>query len=234
MATVSLSLSIPRQPSAMTSRRAPLANNPNAANSPIRTGHSLSKPTKIYSRLMVADRDRDSNLQPPAKKQALNDGRQRHVTYRDNSLQDHRSRGSTYEMKLARERSRLDKASAITGRQLTTEDLDNLRHWKSHHKAKFPRFVFYFEKVPEKDRYKCAKQLCQLGAVSIIPFFCLHAHWRTNINTIIPNSERTIFSRVRLLMSLPLVKYLQPKQRRRLLQQGPNKWNHKLLSIRLC
>ncbi|KAJ2906499.1 dfp1 him1 [Zalerion maritima] len=153
----------------MAARRAPLSSNPNAANSPIRPSHSLlSKNGRTYAGSRLAERD--PHQQPPAKKQALNNGGQRHLSYRDaHHLVDHRSRNSTYDAKISRERSRIHhdrvgNATASGHQKLTEGDLDNLRQWQNHHRAKFPKFVFYFEKVPETDRYNCKKQLSALGA----------------------------------------------------------------------
>lgn len=141
----------------MTTRRAPLSSNPNAANSPLRTSHALLK-HKTYTKTI------DPNPQPPpAKKQALNNGSSRPLSYREAYISHDRRHASTYEAKIARERSaRHNDNHAVS--KISEKEVENLRAWQAHHRTKFPKFVFYFEKVPESERYKCSKQLASLGA----------------------------------------------------------------------
>lgn len=145
--------------------------NPSAANSPIRAS-GLTKPKRSSASIQ---REEAYGQPPPAKKQILDSGiprplkspQQQRVAKTQLSLQSRRH-ASTYESKLARERSgqhHHHAESASTGKY-TEKDLDEIRRWQSHHRQKFPKMVFYFDSIPEDTRAKLVKQITSLGAVS--------------------------------------------------------------------
>jgi hypothetical protein len=46
------------------------------------------------------------------------------------------------------------------------QDVDTEKEvWKKHHRAKFPKMVFYFESIPDDIRAKLTKRVTYLGAV---------------------------------------------------------------------
>ncbi|KAF3015895.1 hypothetical protein E8E14_010132 [Neopestalotiopsis sp. 37M] len=150
-------------------RRVPLSMNPSAANSPIRAS-GLTKPKRSSASIQ---REEAYGQPPPAKKQILDSGiprplkspQQQRVAKTQLSLQSRRH-ASTYESKLARERSgqhHHHAETASTGKY-TEKDLDEIRRWQSHHRQKFPKMVFYFDSIPEDTRAKLVKQIASLGA----------------------------------------------------------------------
>ncbi|KAI0174003.1 G1/S regulator [Pestalotiopsis sp. NC0098] len=150
-------------------RRIPLSSNQNVANSPIRASN-MSKPKRSFANIQ---REEAYAQPPPAKKQVIDTGiprplkspqQQQRVSKTQLSLQPRRN-ASTYESKLARERSNLHHHvdSASTGKY-TEKDLDEIRRWQAHHKLKFPKMVFYFDNIPEDTRAKLVKQIASLGA----------------------------------------------------------------------
>ncbi|ORY61601.1 Dfp1/Him1, central region-domain-containing protein [Pseudomassariella vexata] len=160
-----------------TTRRIPLSSNQNVANSPLRgsaAANAAAKQKRSYANLQ---REEPYGQPPPAKKQILESGIpravstkspvQHQVTKSQVTLQTRRN-ASSYEVKLARERSgyqqQHQQAVSNTGTKYTEKDLEQIREWKNHHKARFPKMVFYFETIPTETRAKLAKQIASLGA----------------------------------------------------------------------
>lgn len=184
MAAVSLSPN-PIFLSTMSSRRIPLSTNQNVANSPIRASAAASsKPKRTLANLQREDAYAQP---PPAKKQMLESGiprplkspAQPRAVKSQVTLQSRRN-ASTYESKLARERTghhhqglsttaTTTTTATATSSKYTEKDLEEIRQWQSHHRARFPKMVFYFENIPEDIRVKVAKQITSLGAVRICP-----------------------------------------------------------------
>lgn len=173
----------------MSSKRVPLGNVPNATNSPFRF---VAATTLKRSRDQVdSQEDLAYDLQPRAKRQALEDGRTSLRTPpRKQALQSAESRvfnkrplnaqPTSFERKLlasAKENKgiqRLDhkieqKVQQRVERQgkASHEALEDIRQWQRHYKRSFPTFVFYFESLPEEVRVKCSKWVRSLGAVSV-------------------------------------------------------------------
>ena len=186
MAQVSLSPA-PHKPGNMSSRRVPLGNVPNAANSPFR---SVAAATSKRSRNQVeAQEDLPYDLQPRAKRQALEDGRAySRISPRKHALQSAEGRifnkrtinaqPTPFEKKLLasakeskvtqREEEKIEqRVQQRVERQgkASHEALEDIRQWQRHYKRSFPTFVFYFESLPEEVRIKCSKWIRSLGAV---------------------------------------------------------------------
>ncbi|KAK9425924.1 putative DBF4-type domain-containing protein [Seiridium unicorne] len=152
-----------------TARRIPLSSNQNVANSPIRVS-ALAKPKRSYA---TQQREEAYAQPPPAKKQILDSGiprplkspsQQQRVAKPQLSLQSRRN-ASTYESKLARERSgQHHRVESTSNSKYTERDLEEIRQWQSHHRARFPKMVFYFDNIPEDVRAKVVKQITSLGA----------------------------------------------------------------------
>ncbi|KAK9853673.1 hsk1-interacting molecule 1 [Penicillium brevicompactum] len=162
MATVFVPPS-PQTSMTMATRR-PLANVPNATNSPHRAG------------LLPAKRSRSTQMeipygQPPPKKQVMEGmdyeaGRSATTNTQntDSKLFARRSNNavpSAFEKKLvaAREKERQPAAKPVK-----VENMDSIRQWQRHYRKAFPSFVFYFDSMPEEMRRKCSRQVIALGA----------------------------------------------------------------------
>ena len=177
----------PRTSLNMSTRR-PLANVPNATNSPHRAG------------LVPAKRVRSNQLeipygQPPPKKQVMDSveqdtrspTRSRSTQFQgtDSKLFARRSNNanpSPFERKLvaARDKERQAPQMKTTkGEKPSADTLDTIRQWQRHYRKAFPQFVFYFDSIPEDVRRKFSRQVIALGAVSRVAccsffcFFCL-------------------------------------------------------------
>jgi regulatory subunit for Cdc7p protein kinase len=173
MATVFVPQS-PQTSLTMATRR-PLANVPNATNSPHRAG------------LLPAKRSRSNQMeipygQPPPKKQSI-DGHEYYEPSRststtcqnaDSKLFARRSNAapSAFEKKLvaARERELQPLNKAVKAEKAPADTMDSIRQWQRHYRKAFPQFVFYFDSIPEDMRRKCSRQVMALGAVSAFIF----------------------------------------------------------------
>ena len=187
MAEVSISPA-PHKLGNMSSRRVPLGNVPNAANSPFR---SVAAATFKRSRDQVeAQEDLPYDSQPQAKRQVLEDGRTNlRTSPRKQTLQSAEARifnrrpvnaqptpferkllASATENKFSQrvEQKIEQKVQQRVERQgkASHEALEDIRQWQRHYKRSFPAFVFYFESLPEEVRTKCSKWIRSLGAVS--------------------------------------------------------------------
>lgn len=159
MATISLSPT-PVPISAMSSRRGPLTNNPNVANSPLRGASTLAAYAKQKRSYATIQREEPYGQPPPLKKQVLDNGGQRAMRSptRPVRTQVLVQRGAT--RPVAKERS---SRTASTSRN---HDADTEKEqWKKHHRAKFPKMVFYFESIPDDIRARLTKRVTYLGAV---------------------------------------------------------------------
>ncbi|KAJ5537303.1 hypothetical protein N7513_010489 [Penicillium frequentans] len=154
------------------STRRPLANVPNATNSPHRTG------------LVPAKRVRSNQLetsygQPPPKKQvmeAAENGARSPTQNRSSVAQGTDSKlfarrpnnanPSAFEKKLvaARDKERQPQVKSVKGEKPSADTLDTIRQWQRHYRKAFPQFVFYFDSIPDDVRRKFSRQVIALGA----------------------------------------------------------------------
>ncbi|PWY83757.1 hypothetical protein BO94DRAFT_468639 [Aspergillus sclerotioniger CBS 115572] len=163
----------PRSTLNMSTRR-PLANVPNATNSPHRSGLVPAKrlrPTSTQIDIPYG--------QPPPKKQVV-DGqeadarsptRTRASVYQntDSKLflrRTNNAQPSAFERKLvaARDKERQAQMKGTRHERPSAETLDSIRQWQRHYRKAFPQFVFYFDSIPEDVRSKCSRQVLALGA----------------------------------------------------------------------
>jgi regulatory subunit for Cdc7p protein kinase len=162
----------------MASRRLPLADVPNAVNSPMRTNTLGSGKRK-------AGELRDTVYgQPPLKKQIL-DASAHHLENVDpitrpgvpargrDRLDEPFAKRTTAAPPTAFERrlvsSRDKKPIAQTKPKQAVEKtqgngIESVRQWQRHYRKQFPQFVFYFDGVPEDARFKAMRQILSLGA----------------------------------------------------------------------
>ncbi|KAI1498137.1 Dfp1/Him1, central region-domain-containing protein [Biscogniauxia marginata] len=161
----------------MSSRRVPLSSNQNVANSPLRshaTGHGTA--LKQKRNLAQLQREEPYGQPPPAKKQILEGGAQRALKSPSQQQQQQhrvpksqiptqaRRNTSSYESKLAKERSASHHQHQTEATSKYTEkDINEIRTWQSHHRARFPKLVFYFDKVPSDVAHGLTKQISALG-----------------------------------------------------------------------
>lgn len=147
----------------MSSRRAPLTSNPNAANSPLRGLSTLNGFAKTQKRSYACAQREELYGQPPVKKQALQSGIQK--VQRSPSATSRSTAPLLANTRLvARDRS--NKAGAASR---TAHDGENAREaWKKHHRAKFPKMVFYFESIPDDIRARLTRRVTYLGAVRLV------------------------------------------------------------------
>lgn len=146
----------------MNSRRAPLANNPNVINSPLRGPSALAgfgKPKRSYATIQ---REEPYGQPPPVKKQVLENGTQRAVRSPTKPV----ARPQVL-LQRATARSTISQgASRIPTNSRSGQDVETEKEvWKKHHRAKFPKMVFYFESIPDDIRAKLTKRVTYLGAV---------------------------------------------------------------------
>ena len=160
-------VSIPPSPHAigmMASRRVPLSNVPNAANSPLRPlagkrGRSQSNATE----------DAQGGQPPPNKKQILdlNAVVPRTPTRRQPQATALRRVDGIPEKKPQGARER--EAAGRTTRQEKTENesqnQETIRQWQKHYRKVFPSYVFFFDNVPEDFLRHCSRGVAGLGAV---------------------------------------------------------------------
>ena len=183
MAAISV-LPSPESVFTMASRRIPLSNNPNAANSPFRTTNSVAGKR---TRAQINDQRESAYGQPPLKKQAIDfenieNFAPRTLTRQSISQQEEEGRlfmkktgnapPTAFEKKLVAAREKKPPTPQKTTERVilpkNADSLESIRQWQKHYRRAFPQFVFYFESVPEDARAKVSRQVQYLGAVSFI------------------------------------------------------------------
>ncbi|KAG8423558.1 Cdc7p-Dbf4p kinase complex regulatory subunit [Metarhizium acridum] len=186
MAAISLSPT-PAPIAAMSSRRVPLTSNPNVANSPLRgpaSLHAYAKQKRSYANIQ---REEAYGQPPPVKKQVLEDGTQRAVRSppKASRTQVVVQRSSTRPVA----KDRTTRTTQASGR--TVQDVDTEKEvWKKHHRAKFPKMVFYFESIPDDIRAKLTKRVNYLGARQE-PFFSIDITHVVTTRSIPPEKSGT-------------------------------------------
>ncbi|KAF7553177.1 hypothetical protein G7Z17_g3794 [Cylindrodendrum hubeiense] len=152
----------------MSSRRGPLTNNPNVANSPLRGASTLAAYAKQKRSYATIQREEPYGQPPPLKKQVLDNGSQRAMRSptRPVRTQVLVQRGATRPVAK-------DRVSRTASTSRNTQDVDTEKEqWKKHHRAKFPKMVFYFESIPDDIRARLTKRVTYLGARQE-PFFSI-------------------------------------------------------------
>ncbi|KAI8950388.1 Dfp1/Him1, central region-domain-containing protein [Xylaria longipes] len=172
MAAISLSPT-PIEFSAMSSRRVPLSANQNVANSPLRPAAFKQKRT-----LAQLQREEPYGQPPPAKKLVVDASTQRvvkspsqqpRVTKSQIPVQSRRPTGhNTVDTKLARERAaarqqQLQEAAAVAEYEYTEKDIEEIQNWKNHHRARFPKSLFYFDQIQGDVARGLKRQIAALG-----------------------------------------------------------------------
>ncbi|KAI5467703.1 Dfp1/Him1, central region-domain-containing protein [Mariannaea sp. PMI_226] len=152
----------------MSSRRGPLTNNPNVANSPLRGASTLAAYAKTKRSYANIQREEPYGQPPPLKKQVLDNGSQRAVRSPTRS-----TRSQVVVQRAPTRTMTKERSSRTTSASRTPQDADNEKEmWKKHHRAKFPKMVFYFESIPDDIRARLTKRVTYLGARQE-PFFSI-------------------------------------------------------------
>ncbi|KAF2744603.1 hypothetical protein M011DRAFT_479643 [Sporormia fimetaria CBS 119925] len=154
-------VAIPPSPhvvSSMNTRRVPLANLHNATNSPLRAPAAGLKRQRSN-----ASEQRDLPYgQPPPKKQIVEvddaESRRNGLSRRSGAP------ATSLQRKLEAARDAKPVSKQIDAQRTLSENLSTIREWQKHYKKMFPRFVFYFESIPDDVRLKVLRQVLQLGS----------------------------------------------------------------------
>lgn len=181
MATISILSPKLHKTTIMSTRRVPLGANSNAVNSPMRTNAAapVGKHQAKRSIAIVQQENQDASA-PPAKKHIIEAKVERNIRtpprQTASSTFDGQAMGrrayaqsNVFERRVEAVRRRpVSQAQARADRladKASEENLETIRQWQKHYKRVFPKFVFYFESVPEESRGRLIKQVTSLGAV---------------------------------------------------------------------
>ncbi|CAM1506451.1 Fc.00g060920.m01.CDS01 [Cosmosporella sp. VM-42] len=146
----------------MSSRRGPLTNNPNVANSPLRGASALAGYAKQKRSYANVQREESYGQPPPLKKQIFENGAQRGVRSPTKS-----SRNQVLVQRGVTRPAVKERPVRTVPATRAAQDVDAEKEtWKRHHRAKFPKMVFYFESIPDETRARLTKRVTYLGAVS--------------------------------------------------------------------
>ncbi|PQE27688.1 G1 S regulator protein [Rutstroemia sp. NJR-2017a BBW] len=100
---------------------------------------------------------------------------------------------SHYEGKSATVRERGYQHYVTKAERVPEENLESIRQWQKHYRKNFPKFVFYFESIPEDVRLKYTRQVLALGAREV-KFFSnevTHVVTTRSIPAEVPQSSNT-------------------------------------------
>ncbi|KAK2836861.1 hypothetical protein FQN49_006648 [Arthroderma sp. PD_2] len=155
----------------MTSRRAPLANVPNATNSPHRAASTAAMkrgrplglpwdcaPPPLKKQMLDAE---NADTRPLQKNLNQQTGESKLFTRRTNT------QPTAFEKKLVAARDKPKQANTLkVSRNIKycPESVESVRQWQRHYRKVFPTYVFYFESIPEETRKKYVRQIMSLGA----------------------------------------------------------------------
>ncbi|KAK4179425.1 Dfp1/Him1, central region-domain-containing protein [Triangularia setosa] len=180
MAAVSLSPAPPQLSAMSTVRRAPLSNNPNVANSPMRASAALNGAKKVRSHAELL-REEPYGQPPPAKRQMIERGVASPGRTRSSRTIVHRAATTRAAVTTSQKTSHgaVEKASQL-----------ELAEWRATYSARFPTWVFYFESVPDEQRSRLAKRVTNLGAREE-KFFSIDVTHVITTRTI-PRAEKTL------------------------------------------
>ena len=157
----------PHAPDLMASRRLPLSNLPNGANSPLR-GTATSKRTRPPHGLD----DNGPEQAPPSKRHASGVATSIPRTPRkqDTAISNRRVEdgGGDRRPQLMRPRERARPVEHPERLEIDAQSQENIRQWQRHYRKAFPGFVFYFENVTREAKLDCVRHLTELGAVSVL------------------------------------------------------------------
>ncbi|OCL08873.1 hypothetical protein AOQ84DRAFT_363742 [Glonium stellatum] len=146
----------------MTTRRVPLANVPNATNSPFRAVAAAA--TKRQRSYASDQRELTYGQPPPAKKQMVEvddaESRRNGLVRKSGYIPP-----NAFQRRLEAVRDTKAHAKSLEKTQrATSENLETIRQWQKHYRKMFPQFVFYFESITDDVRGRVSRQAQLLGA----------------------------------------------------------------------
>jgi len=154
----------------MAARRVPLAQVPNAVNSPRRP----AAPTTKRPRSALEEKD-DYGNSPVKKRHIIDLTEDAHRKVLVSQIDEPAPRvsnnvtakgaTSVFARKLA-----AFKQPKVEEKQekVARADEETIRQWRRHYKKLFPQFVFYLESIPEDISQKMSRQIQALGAVCVL------------------------------------------------------------------
>ncbi|OJD33960.1 g1 s regulator [Diplodia corticola] len=144
------------------SRRVPLANIPNANNSPYRPNAATT--TKRPRSHANEQRDAAYPGQPPAKKLYLgeNDVESRRQTLLKNA--GHTPASAVHKKLEAARDTKSSQKPVDRPQKVVQDNFETIRQWQKHYRKVFPQYVFYLENIPADARARATKQILALGA----------------------------------------------------------------------
>ena len=152
--------------SPMASRRPPLANLPNGANSPFRGQSATTKRARANSTL---EDSLARDQAPPLKRHAPNElGASIARTPRKQAAAtaSRRADGGAAGRQLP---TKQRDTTAPTGKpervEETSQSQETIRQWQKHYRRVFPNFTFYFDNIPKEAKHDAVRDLRSLGAV---------------------------------------------------------------------
>ncbi|KAI9806547.1 MAG: hypothetical protein M1833_003734 [Piccolia ochrophora] len=158
----------------MSSRRVPLSNVPNAANSPYRAVAAAATASKRSQSHGSVQREAAYG-QPPLSRRTIPEPDPSNPRTPPRQLSVQNSDGRVQQKALPPQLTAMDRKLLIeqqrqvpqrhtkTERQVN-ENSETVRQWRRHYRKVFPQFVFYFESIPEDVRLKSCRQILSLGA----------------------------------------------------------------------
>lgn len=146
----------------MSGRRAPLADVPNAANSPYRGVATAGKRARSQ-----APDHRDG----PTKRQQVDtdDAQVRRAALAKRSASIQQPTALQRKLEAARNpqsRPALKSREGSRAPEHGQQNLDSIRQWQQHYRRIFPSFVFFLDNIPDDAKAEVLKDIHALGAVS--------------------------------------------------------------------
>lgn len=145
----------------MSTRRAALVSNPNAANSPLRANLGAAHGGKRLRSHAELQREEAYGQPPPAKRQMVEHGVQRPSLKSPSAQKTTRAAAPKPVTRIAA----VERTSQSVYKP-SEKEVENVRQWQEQTRSRFPKMVVYFESIPDEHRVKLAKQVTMLGGVS--------------------------------------------------------------------
>ncbi|KAK4232520.1 Dfp1/Him1, central region-domain-containing protein [Podospora fimiseda] len=144
-----------------TTRRVPLSNNPNVANSPMRASTASLHGTKKVRSHAELLREEPYGQPPPAKRQMIDRAVASPTRIKTTRTIVHRNTSRA----TAAPASRVSQtAHHYKDYKPSPSELDSISAWKNQMRERIPKMVFYFEGIPDDHRTRLSKQVAILGA----------------------------------------------------------------------
>lgn len=154
------------------SRRAPLASIPNAANSPHRILTNSNKRSRASVNVFQQENEHPQKRQMVEKlKDSTNPATpRRHMTVQAAEGKVFEAgpinaEVNSFQRRLVAAREKGASVKAVKSEVQQQKEADNIRQWQKHYRKIFPTFSFYFESISEDTQARFTRQVTALGAV---------------------------------------------------------------------